>query len=125
MAKDDYEDVARPENLVASVRRALAKPPPEHHRDHGPLVSIREAEHDGHTIRIRTEYTIEVDGKPLHGHLAVTDDGQIHYHAVPNYSFASAIDLVKRLIDEYPEEFEKTKRSKKTRRGDSHGGHHH
>lgn len=130
MTADDYSEAAKPENLRASVSRAFAEPRPEHHRDHGPLVSIREAEHGGHTIRIRTEYSIEVDGKPVHGHLAVTDDGQIHYHAVPNYSFASAVDLVKRLIDEYPEEFEKPGRRKgkgkrATPHGGSHEGHHH
>ncbi len=94
-------------------------------------MSIREAEYEGRTIRIRTEYTIEVDGKPIHGHLAVTDDGHIHYHAVPNYSFSSAIDLVKRLIDEYPEEFPTGKKRKQRKTSDDHdehddhGGHHH
>jgi hypothetical protein len=128
---DDYIEAARPENLLRSVRRALAEPPSDHHRDHGPLVSIREAAYKGHTIRIRTQYSIEVDGREIHGHLAVTDDGHIHYHAVPNYSFGSAIDLVKRLIDEYPEEFDAPTRRKRTRRrpedsdGGHHGGHHH
>jgi hypothetical protein len=68
--------------------------------------SVREAEYNGHQIVIRTTYQIEVDGKPISGHLAVTNDGQVHYHPIPNLSFASAIDLVKQLIDVFPDDFE-------------------
>ena len=78
--------------------------------------SIREAEYNGHRIVIKTTYQIEVDGKPISGHLAVTNDGQVHYHPIPNLSFASAIDLVKQLIDVFPDDF-----------GDDHSSpeHHH
>lgn len=68
--------------------------------------SVREAEYNGHRIVIKTTYQIEVDGKPISGHLAVTNDGQVHYHPIPNLSFASAIDLVKQLIDVFPDDFE-------------------
>ena len=70
------------------------------------MESTREATYHGHHIVIRTTYRIEVDGMPIEGHLGVTNDGQVHYHAVPNLSFASAVDLVKQLIDTFPEDFE-------------------
>ena len=68
----------------------------------------------GHHIVVRTTYHIEVDGQTLTGHFAVSNDGQVHYHPVPNISFASAIDLVKQLIDLFPDDFSA-----------GHGGHGH
>lgn len=66
---------------------------------------VRTANHKGHEIVVRTTYSIEVDGSSITGHFGVTDDGQVHYHAVPNLSFASAIDMVKKLIDAFPDDF--------------------
>ncbi len=70
--------------------------------------TIREADYEGHHIVIRTTYQIEVDGKPVTGHMGVTDDGRVHYHPVPNISFASALDMVKQLIDIFPDDFAET-----------------
>lgn len=67
--------------------------------------TIREADYEGHHIVVRTTYRIEVDGMPVTGHMGVTDDGNVHYHPIPNMSFASALDMVKRLIDVFPDEF--------------------
>jgi hypothetical protein len=67
--------------------------------------SVREADYKGHHIVIRTQYEIEVDGKMVMGHMGVTNDGQVHYHPVPNLSFASAVDLVKQLINIFPDDF--------------------
>src|SRR6185437_11280165 len=67
--------------------------------------TIREADYEGHHIVIRTTYQIEVDGKPVTGHMGVTDDGKVHYHPVPNISFASALDMVKQLINIFPDDF--------------------
>ena len=67
--------------------------------------SVRKADYKGHHIVIRTQYQIEIDGKMIMGHLGVTNDGQVHYHPVPNLSFASAVDLVKQLIDIFPDDF--------------------
>jgi hypothetical protein len=78
-----------------------------HDHGHGsPTESTREVTYRGHHIRIRTTYHIEVDGMPIQGHLGVTNDGQVHYHAIPNLSFASAVDMVNQLIDTFPEDFE-------------------
>lgn len=67
--------------------------------------TVREADYEGHHIVVRTTYQIEVDGVPVTGHLGVTDDGQVHYHPIPNMSFASALDMVRQLIDVFPDDF--------------------
>ena len=64
-----------------------------------------------------TTYRIEVDGVPITGHLLVTNEGTVHYHAIPNQEFASAVDMVKRIIDLSPEGF--------TPAAGSHGDHPH
>ncbi len=66
--------------------------------DH-PLVSVREAMHNGKHIVVRTRYEVTVDGKPLGAHLGVADNGSVHYHGLPNYAFASMTDLVRKVID--------------------------
>src|SRR5215216_2510951 len=43
---------------------------------------------------------------PLEGHLGVANDGQVHYHAIPNLRFVSTVDLVKQLIEAFPEDFQ-------------------
>lgn len=78
-------------------------PAAPHH--HGPTVSVREADHAGRRIVIRTTYEVTVDGAPLAVPLVLTNDGVLHCHALPNYQFQSAVDLIKGLIDEFPEDF--------------------
>lgn len=70
------------------------------------MESVREATHRGHNIVVRTSYQVEVDGVAIEGHMGVTNDGQVHYHPIPNLSFNSAVDLVKQLIDTFPDDFE-------------------
>ena len=72
---------------------------------HTIVPSVREDQYKGHHITVRTTYDIRVDGVPVTGHLGVTNDGRVHYHPVPNVSFASAVDLVKQLIDIFPDDF--------------------
>ena len=63
------------------------------------FTSTRTALHRGHRIKIKTTYRIEIDDKPLTLHTMVMDDGSVHCHGLPNYSFPSAIDLAKSIID--------------------------
>ena len=102
------EDIPRP--TPETIVRYLEQNPPEpsNHPHPGAHGTVREAEHRGHHIMIRTTYEIEVDGVPIEGHLGVTDDGNVHYHPVPNVTFASAVDLVKQLIDAFPDDFSST-----------------
>ena len=89
--------------------------------------SVREADYKGHHILIRTQYQIEVDGKMVMGHMGVTNDGQVHYHPVPNLSFASAVDLVKQLINIFPDDFaaRRNRNMHKRKMGRTTSGHKH
>jgi hypothetical protein len=88
-----------------SIRERLAETELPDHAHAGPHETVREANYRGHHIVIRTTYAIEVDGRPIEGHLGVTNDGTVHYHPVPNLAFPSAIDMVKELIDVFPDDF--------------------
>lgn len=102
MKKTEFAQATDPQSLVENVRR---HPPPPHGHHAGAMESVREATYRGHRIVVRTTYHIEVDGVTLEGHLGVTNDGQVHYHPVPNLGFSSAVDLVKQLIDIFPDDF--------------------
>ncbi len=81
--------------------------------------SVRKATHEGHRIEIRTMYEVRVDGRRVSLPLSVDSEGRVTCHALPNYSFQSAVDLVKQVIATYPDDFPKGRR--KEVRG--HGGH--
>lgn len=71
--------------------------------DHQP-VSVRTAEHNGHTIQIETTYRILIDGEEFPDPIHVQDDGTVHYHGLPQYSSASAVDLLKVVVDKMADE---------------------
>ena len=122
----DQISLTRPtaKSIASYVAKNIAKSPMMDMAHHGPAEIVREAEYNGHKIVVKTTYRIEVDGTPVTGHMGVSNDGQVHYHAVPNMSFASAIDLVKMLIDTYPADFPATSGGKKGKkgRGEPQGG---
>jgi hypothetical protein len=91
-------------SIASNVKKNAAAVKATQRHQHG-SDSIREADYKGHHIEIRTTYEIEVDGVPITGHLGVDNEGRVHYHPVPNASFASAVDLVKQLIDSFPDDF--------------------
>jgi hypothetical protein len=66
--------------------------------------SVRELAHKGHAVRIITTYRVEVDGKPADLHLSVDEDGQVFTHATPFVTYASAVDLMKAVMDAYPDD---------------------
>ena len=82
--------------------------------DHGehhdmPIESIREFVHKNHKVSIKTAYEIDIDGKRLTGHVYVDDFGNISCHSFPAYSFSSIVDLIKKIIDKFPENLESKK----------------
>jgi hypothetical protein len=87
-------------------------------RGKGGQDTTREDDYKGHHIVIRTRYDITVDGQAVTGHMMLTNSGQVQYHGLPNYSFDSAVGLVRALIDNFPEDFVK----KPGRRSSSRGG---
>jgi xanthine dehydrogenase molybdopterin-binding subunit B len=111
MERDELEQAASVEQLAAAVERYGDDLQRLHGHDH-PAESVREVTYKGHHIRIVTTYDISVDGVPITGHLLITNEGSVHYHAIPNQEFESMVDLVKRIIDLTPDGF-----------GEGHGGH--
>ena len=113
-----------PRPTTKSIASYVKKGAPEvrkaqrHH--HEASETVREADYKGHHIVVRTIYHIEVDGVPVTGHVGVTHDGLVHYHPVPNAAFSSAIDLVKQLIDVFPDDF-----PERGNASDPHGSHMH
>ncbi|SFN36570.1 hypothetical protein SAMN05216386_0665 [Nitrosospira briensis] len=79
----------------------------EPHGEHGgpEATSVREITHNGHHIKIITTYCVEVDGKPANLHLSVDEDGQVYTHATPFVTYGSAVDLMKQVMDAYPDAF--------------------
>ena len=69
---------------------------------------LREDDYKGHHIAVRTRYDITVDGQVVTGHIMLTNAGEVQYHGLPNYSFDSAIELARALVDNFPQDFEKT-----------------
>jgi hypothetical protein len=97
-------------SIASYVKKHAAKVEETQGHHHAASETIREADYEGHHIVVRTTYRIEVDGRPVTGHMGVTDDGNVHYHPIPNMSFASALDMVKRLIDVFPDDFTAAKK---------------
>jgi hypothetical protein len=79
-----------------------------HHK--GDQEIIREDDYEGHHVVVRTRYNITIDGHHVTGHIMLTNMGQVQYHGLPNYSFDSAVELARALIDNFPEDFEKRER---------------
>jgi hypothetical protein len=96
------QGASQPETLARFVAELLS----EHEHGGGENIeTVREADYEGRHIVIRTTYHIEVNGKPFQGQLALDNEGRVHCHSLPNYQFASAVDMVQRLIDIFPEDF--------------------
>ena len=88
------ESAARPtaRSIADYVKKRAADVRKIQGHQHPVSESVREADYEGHHITIRTTYAIDVDGVPVTGHIGVAHDGRVHYHAVPNAAFPSAID---------------------------------
>ena len=110
--------ISQARKTAPALKRLLRQP----HSGHHGTSSVREADHKGHHIVIKTTYDITVDGKKLKAPLSVSNAGTVEYHATPNVAYASAVDLVRAVIDQFPDEF----RSTPPRRDDpDHGTHDH
>lgn len=91
------------EIALTEVQRRAAQVAAHQHAHQS--TSIRRAEHNGHTIEIVTSYELRIDGEPLRGHMGVNADGTVHYHGIPNYSTESAVDLMKQVVDSFPDDY--------------------
>jgi hypothetical protein len=115
--KED-EEIKQMRKAAQQAARQLGQSAGHHHAKH--LVSVRKAVHEGHRIEIRTTYEVRIDGRKVSLPLSVDSEGRVTRHSLPNYSFQSAIDLIKQVITAYPDDFP-MKRSKKEEH--KHGGH--
>lgn len=77
---------------------AGVEPAPQQH-DHDTSTTVREFDYQSRRVRIETTYRIQIDGKPLLGHVEVLPSGNVHYHRFPQYAPSSAVDVVKAVID--------------------------
>ena len=122
MNRYDARSAADPGKLAQQAQAAFSAQSQGPHAGHGES-SMREVRYKGHRIRIETTYSITVDGKPVMGHVAVNNDGNVHYHSIPNQEFASAVDMVKRIIDLTPPDDATPEEDQPQDTGPS--GHHH
>lgn len=100
------KQAVQPAEVRAALSRYaedLARAAEPHHG--GDLIDVRTARHGGHDIVVRTRYEITVDGRPFDVQMSVNNLGRVHYHGLPTRDFASAVDLVKKAIDVFGEEF--------------------
>ncbi len=80
------------------VTEGVAPPAHMHGQSHG---NVRRFEHAGHHIEIETHYRITIDGQEFPDQLHVADDGTVHYHGYPQYRSPSAVDIVKRIAEDF------------------------
>ena len=66
---------------------------------HDATTSVRETVHCGKSIEVYTTYRILVDGEPIREHVVALEDGTVHYHGLPNYSFPSVVELARRIVE--------------------------
>jgi hypothetical protein len=109
----DFIEAAQPDEL----RKAIAANAEQiansgHSHQPGDLSSMRYASYQGHDITVRTTYEIKVDGEPFAVPVTVDNNGRVHYHGLPTRDFASVIDLVKKAIDTFPEDFKKSEQKR-------------
>lgn len=124
------EKAAGLEEFAGFVAGLSQSPDLQHdHGGDGSVETLREDDYEGHHIVIRTTYKIEVDGETLMAPIGLDNDGNLHCHALPNYQFPSAVDMIRRLIDNFPDDFKRKRASKKPsgKPGSkkSSGGHNH
>jgi hypothetical protein len=88
--------------FLADYLAGLPRPP---HVHAGPVTVVREDDYRGHHVVITTTYEITVDGTPLPIHIGISNDGMAHAHGLPAYEFASLVDVIRALIEFFPDEF--------------------
>lgn len=124
MDPEKLRAAARPKAVRAAIKAAGDLTRVDDHR-RGELASVRTATHRGHEIVVRTTYAISVDGQPFDVALTVDNGGRVHYHGLPTRDFGSAIALVKKAIDQFPDDFPEPDHSGAgDHPGVGHGGHH-
>jgi hypothetical protein len=123
----DLKSAAAPEAMRAALAARADELVMAAHPHHpSAMADVREAEYRGHRIEVRTSYAITVDGRPFDIHVIVDNEGRVYYHGMPTRDFPSVIDLVKRAIEQFRDDFEPGPEPGDTDPGHPHGpGHPH
>jgi hypothetical protein len=121
----DLRSAAAPEAMRAALAARADELSTAAHPHHtASLADLREAEHNGHRIEVRTSYAITVDGRPFDIHVVVDNEGRVFYHGLPTRDFPSVIALVEKAIDQFPDDFGPGADQSGTGQGHSHGPDH-
>lgn len=110
MDKAKLAKAATPASMAGYLRKRVGAQ--GHHAGHG--TSVRETVHSGHRILLETIYRVTIDGREVDLGITVDDAGQVHCHSLPTYQFASALDMVKTLVDQFPDDFRGSRPGGKT-----------
>jgi hypothetical protein len=103
---------ASPTNLGGYLKtRAASSHSHFAHKKHNS--SSRTTTHNGHKIVLETIYRVTVDGKKYDLGLMADDQGNVHCHSLPNYQLQSALDMVRAIVGQFPDEFEKKRKAVK------------
>ena len=86
--------------LVEGKARQLKQFPKQKVHKHGDsFTTTRETTYRDRKIKIETTYKIIIDRTPVMAHIDVLNNGAVRCHALPNYSFRSALGVAKKLVD--------------------------
>ncbi len=101
MTKSSKSAGSRLSNAIVAGKLPLpddyAIPEERGHRDS--FTTVRQANYRDKTVRVETTYRITINEEPVRAHTRVLDDGSVHCHSFPNYSFPSAMDLARKIVD--------------------------
>ena len=126
MDRSELTAAAQPNALKEALDTNASELRAGHHAQMESMrASLRTASYKGHEIVIRTTYEITVDGKPFETHVIVDNSGRVHYHGLPTRDFASTVDLVKKVIDLFPNDFPPDDGSASGDQPQEHSGQHH
>lgn len=91
----------RPSDLeIALDNVAGGIDPAMHAHEPGTAVSVRSFDSPLGRVDIETRYVVRINGELFPDALLVTDDGTVHYHGLPQYAAPSAVELMKRVVDQ-------------------------
>mgnify|MGYP001795039389 CR=1 FL=1 len=79
-----------------------------HNHVHSHMKTLRKINHLSNAIEIETTYKITINGVKYNTHIMLGNDGALTTHAIPYRTFESMTDLIKALIELYPDEFNPT-----------------
>ena len=99
MRRSDVRRAADPDGYAAGLTGVI----PDGHMNHHE--TVRTDQFRGHEIVVHTTYRVEIDGKEVTAELHVDSDGNVMCHAMPVYRTASMVELMRILIDVFPDDF--------------------